>query len=79
MKESFAFYADFSWFVSNLESACQVNVWYFIIIIFFCGHDESMNLKSEDYLFHIFVFKNKGSLSSPYYSEILFVLFGFIL
>lgn len=53
MKESFAFYADVSWFVSNLESACQVNVIYFIIIIFFCGHDESMNLKSEHYLFHI--------------------------
>lgn len=35
MKESFAFYADVSWFVSNLESAYQVNVWYFIIINFF--------------------------------------------
>lgn len=24
-----------------------------LFIYFFCGHDESMNLKSEHYLFHI--------------------------
>lgn len=33
-----------------MPGQCDISL---VIIFFFCGHDESMNLKSEHYLFHI--------------------------